>query len=320
MFEVLACYVKVPFKRGKISSLEFKMLTQNNKRLRRGRRRALMKKNTYETNARRRNLNVNRNNVPSPSLSVTRLGTGLPDQLWMKMKWHANIRLETSTAQQGYYLRGNCPYDPDPKIGGDSALDYSLLMLAYRYCRVYGSKITVTGGIINNQPFNYCVVPMRQQEAVTFDRLVSDKRTVVSRYISTGGISTTQVSNYMQTRTIYGLDSIDYDVDHGFDTDNNSSPNQVATVPTYQWFWLIFAQNQYNQVGLNGSFSVTIEYDVKFFSRNYFNTLQAVDPVEDQDGVLIDDYPDNPGTDVTDPVPIIELEEPVLKSKTVAKK
>jgi hypothetical protein len=274
----------------------------------RGNRRALMKKNTYETNGNRNNLDVNRNVSPQPSLSVVRLGNGMPDQLWIRMKWHGNYRLESSTAQQAVYLRGNCPYDPDPKLGGDSAIDYQTLQLMYRYARCYGSKITVNGTLINNQSCNFCITPMRQQEAVTFDRLVSDKRTVVSRYITTAGNTQSQKSNYMQTRTIYGLDSIDYDVDHGFDTDHFASPNQSATPPAYEWFWLIYAQNAYNQVGLNISLSITIEYDVKFFSRNYFNTLQTV--TGDEDGVLIDDYPDNPGTDITDPEP-----EPIMLKK-----
>lgn len=283
---------------------------RNNKRFR-GRRN---KKGSYESNSNRRQ-NIR---VPyKPTLSVVRLGSGMPDQLWIKLKWHGNYRLETSTAQQGVYLRGNCAYDPDPKLGGDSAIDYQTLQLMYRYARCYGSKITVNSTIINNQSFNFCITPMRQQEAVTFDRLVSDKKTVVSRYVSPTGNTQSMRANYCQTRTMYGVDSIDYDVDHGFDTDHFASPNQSATVPVYEWFWLIFAQNAYNQVGLNASMSVTIEYDLKFFSRNYFNTMQTVS--NDEDGVLIEDYPDNGGTDITDPEPLVDIEDLdksfVLKSK-----
>lgn len=234
---------------------------------------------------------------PSLTQSVVNLGSGMPDRLKIKLKYHANLRLESNTAQAGYYFAGNTPYDPDIKLGGQSALDYQLLSNFYRYSRVYGSRITIDGVILNNNIFKFAIGPQREVDSLTFDRLASDKRTVTSKYLSVGGITTDRKQNACETRAVWGVDSIDFDADHGYDTDHGVSPGSLtATKPTYEWYWMIFAQAAFPLTSINCSFAVTIEYDCMFFSKQFLPTLQAVDIDNDID-IDVPDMIDNPGID-----------------------
>ena len=225
----------------------------------------------------RKNLKLNRNRqIPNERPSIGLVNSlGMPDDLYVDLVWAGIVDMQTVTAQVSVMYEGNNPWDPDPQLGGTSARDYQILQLLYRYCRVYASEIEVTGTIVNGNPFELAVFPMNKSVGVSYDLAMTLPRVVRSKPLTESGITSTRLVNYCSTRSIFGIENLDYDLDHNYDLDNSENGTSV-TEPNQRWFWYIYASSNGSQSGINCALNVQIRYKCKFFSKIYHNTLSTV--------------------------------------------
>jgi hypothetical protein len=226
---------------------------------------------------------VRRKQNVTPAVMRAPLSFGMPDVLHVDLLWSGIVNMQTSTAQIAAMYEGNNPWDPDPQLGGTSARDYQILQLMYRYCRCYGSEIDVSACIVNGNGFEVSVAALNKSTGVTYDLLQTLPQFMRGRHLTDGGITETRIKNFCSTKTLFGIQNLNWDLDHSFDLDNGESGTSV-TEPSRKWYWYIYASSNGSQTGINCSVNVTIRYQCKFFSKKYLSSLSDV--TDDGDDTL----------------------------------
>lgn len=119
----------------------------------------MMNNNNNKKNPNRRRRRRNRNRRPrrvnaesSYRLSVpTANQMNMPDSMVVDLPFTDTSDFVPSAVFGNFRYRGNSPFDPDPLIGGDSALFFATYASLYRYYRVVSVKLEVT--FVNNESF-----------------------------------------------------------------------------------------------------------------------------------------------------------------------
>lgn len=205
---------------------------------------------------------VRKNNyVLRPTKLILRSGVGIPDTMFIKLKYTEEINLQRGTpGGLDFWFRANAPYDPDTALGGKSAKDYALLASMYRYTRVYASRITFNFVSINLGATQVCITPRVTQQQIPFLTSTEDRRSKRSNFVQAQGNSVQYLKNFCTTKAVYGLNNNLDDDDHHYDFDNS-----INTYPDNQWYWYLQTRTAYTATdGHNVSGVVGITYYCKF--------------------------------------------------------
>lgn len=139
-----------------------------------------------------------RSRIPS-TLSLTRAGTGLPANLYMKHHYRTpNINLtNTTTGTADYTFMVNSMYDPDVSGGGYQPTLRDNLYSLYKYSRVVAAKVTVTFMNTGGQHSRCGVVYTEDSTDAPFAAAVSND----NRAITKDRAKFSSVTEYQGSRT-----------------------------------------------------------------------------------------------------------------------
>lgn len=181
----------------------------------------------------------------------------------VKLKYVEQLNLQSSTfTTLTTFWRGNVPYDPDNRLGGDSAYEFERFANVYRYCRCYASKINVKVCAINQSPQIMVIVPKTTEEVVDIELARADRRAKRTGWMNPNGSSGKSLSNYCTTKAIFGLKQVidDGDHDYDFNTFNNLKP-------AHEWWWNLIVAIPPSASQINGAVDIEIIYYCRFFER-----------------------------------------------------
>lgn len=185
--------------------------------------------------------------------------TGVPDSMFVKMKYVDAITLSSSLSVPGFHLfRGNDIFDPDYTGVGHQPYLSAQWGPFYQKYNVFASKITVKATASKNGKI--LVRP------TTVNTTGSDFNLAVERPESKncflGNDKPCLIKHYQTTRQATGTGNPDDDLFHG-----SMDPGGPGTGPATTWYWAIYAEDVPGTATLDIDCQVEIVYYVKLWSR-----------------------------------------------------
>lgn len=194
---------------------------------------------------------------------VMRQPTGIPDKMYIKLKYSTNQLIASSGNTPGLYIfRGNSVFDPDYSGIGDQPVGFDQWAQFYKDYKVLASKITVTAIAQSNLAANVACVSINPETSVPTTGLTPinliQHPYSRHRYIGQGdGPAPPTFSNYMTTKKMYGLKDV---------CDEQYIAN-VATNPQIQWYWNVSISPTNNTTSVGANIVAVITYYVEFSNR-----------------------------------------------------
>lgn len=202
-----------------------------------------------------------------PKAVNLRMTTGVPDRVMIKLKYVQETPFFDAVGASPSLacFRGNGPYDPYQTGIGSQPVGYDEWCAFYSRYRVHGSKCKVDILNLNTNTANSSVMFTLIPSASVLTSALNPVEIAQNRYgkyvllsPSSGGYSPRIISNYMSTKKILGVKSIN--------PDEYSSP--VNTFPVEQWFWNIQALNiNFVPQTFDCVSIITVTYYMEFFGR-----------------------------------------------------
>lgn len=187
----------------------------------------------------------------------------IPDRYRCKMKF-CDIRSFTGTPLAFRVYRGNSVYDPDYTGVGTNAVGYDQLNTLYASFRVMASKIRVDYVTTNSTvPQLFAILPSISNVGPSnVPSVIANpycKHVTVSS--TAGGEASASCSNFMSTKKMFGIKSIEYDLDMT-NASTGTNPPGVGT-----WYWQITAYSTDGASASSGNIVTTLTYYVEWFDR-----------------------------------------------------
>lgn len=169
---------------------------------------------------------------------VIRQPTGLPDRLYVKLRYREQLSFTTlGGAVADNVYRGNSIFDPDLTGTGGQPLGFDQWAAFYATYTVLGSSCEVTGMMNSGATAYNCrqaIVPniFSSQFGVTDQERILEQPYCASRVLTMGaaGVGQSTIKMYMSTNKIYGVVRPAVQIEDGYGA-------LVTTNPTDTWFW-----------------------------------------------------------------------------------
>lgn len=206
--------------------------------------------------------------------AITDLQTGLPRQLFTKLKYYENNYTYSFGIGDKIIMipiRMNDPRDPYALTGGKSALYYDFWIQAYRYLRVMAAEITITWikTTDSNQGLVFALVPnLFASNYQDMDDVTSQPYVKTSQHIANRVGDSCSLSYYLPIHMILNMTKLQYDSQlpgSVYDCTYNSSPSAGAYLDV-----VIGRLNENDTSALTGSFMVSIKFYTKLYQRYQF--------------------------------------------------
>lgn len=227
-------------------------------------------------NRRKRNKRTNQQRLPtyreaesSYRLSVpTANQMNMPDSLVVDLPYTETADFVPGAVFGNFRYRGNSPFDPDPLLGGDSALFYATYAALYRYYRVVSVKIEVT--FVNKETFpvmvTFAPTDTDLSASLTSAARCADlgEMTYGRRPITlagTGGMNRSSFTKVIKWPKFTG-DRLRYMSDDLFSSLNNNNPAHVTFLQ-----FAIFSAGSSVDVGVSRNIRIT--YRTLWTDRNF---------------------------------------------------
>lgn len=230
--------------------------------------------------------------------SVTVRGPGhaiVPDRLFTELKYFKVIKMAPASGTAlsvDARWSGNSVYNCDADITTNvfSALGFLKLGALYNNFRVYASKCTIKAigsstGSAANVKLALCPTTTN---VITTASVLSRFPYAKTRLISnSSGMNIGNLSNYMTTKKMFGLNDIKQNNDFA-GVANNLFGNTVG-VPLNQWYWHIACDSINGSTVLDGSLFVDVEltYYVEFFNRVHIQVQETGDDSTVPDAIVV---------------------------------
>jgi len=193
----------------------------------------------------------------SSRVLVNRSGWPMPEQYITTMKFSVVWHETTAGGFVDYIYRGNCVYDPQLGVGGDSCYGLDQLAASYHNFKVESSSIeVVAANSATDHPITVAAVPTKYGAA-----FLSDKDDVTAmpraRYaMANYGGPSVKVTNRQQTSTMLGV---------GKDlSEDNLAGDPSASSPTLAWYWHVVTCNSAG-AALDCEVRLSLVYHVRFY-------------------------------------------------------
>lgn len=200
----------------------------------------------YKYPGRRRTILRGRSDVPVPR----NIGTILPERMYQKLVFNYDHSLSaTSTNYTEFVISGNNIYNPDPQSLSDSVAGFNqnypyylhwVVLASRATCKFFPQFLPTDEGGEGRDVMAVNLIPTRSNAVAGSDiEDISEQPWSKSRTIqSVVSPNPSEMSNYMSTARMYGLDPISVRVGSatGF-TGNGTNP------PAVQWYWHFGAQS-----------------------------------------------------------------------------
>jgi hypothetical protein len=195
------------------------------------------------------------NSGPNPHRIVRFPGTGIPDEMHMKLVFTDKIVLSTAT-QQNYDYVGNSCYDPRFTTGGGQPTYFDQFIAMYQQFYVKASQVELQVVNRNQDTYGVCVFPHSKTFVGDYAAAVAQDLNGVSTIIAPAQGDTKRLIAKETTTNALSLPAMDAT------TWGTSGAN-----PGNLWYWNIVIENLSATASSSGLFLVKIIYDVKFFDR-----------------------------------------------------
>lgn len=216
------------------------------------------KKRTY---TKKKKYSKRKNFTKASRKTIKGLGTIVPDRMFMKMKYVMDLDFTPSISSSGdaWVFHGNGVYDPDNTGVGTTVMGYPKMITLFNFNRVHASKITVNMVAVSGShiPMQIAVVPINDSPVSISSTNQAAMRPYARSAITVGyGGPYTTIRDYMSTKKIFGLKTIDQTI---------AAPTN--SLPAVLWYWYISGTTLTggNIAGTYGRVEIT--YYVEWFDR-----------------------------------------------------
>lgn len=206
------------------------------------------------------------------------------DRLFTQLKFCKTFKIAAATSvttlDERFY--GNAIHDCDASTTAQTfnALGYKALANLYTRYRVHGSKcvarfMSTANGSANFAKITVCPSPA---DPITTANIISRFPYAKTKLIgSSVGQNIMTITNFMATKKMLGIKSIDSDPEYDGDMNADGS----GSVPQIPWYWHISADSINGSTTFDGSIYVDIEitYYCELFDRVHI-TVQDLDDDE----------------------------------------
>jgi len=188
---------------------------------------------------------------------VNRSGWHMPEVYVTTMRFSVAWHETTAGGFVDYIYRGNCVYDPQLGIGGDSCYGLDSLATSYLNFKVEASDIEiVAANSATDHPITVACVPSKYGAAFLSDK---DDVTAMPRAkyaMANYGGPSVKVVNRQRTATMLGV---------GNDlSEDTLAGDPSASSPTLSWYWHVVTCNS-SAAALDCEIRLSIHYLVKFY-------------------------------------------------------
>lgn len=224
-----------------------------------GKMRRYKRKKTRRPN--RANSSVRISDAPSILVNPSSSGnmTVIPDRYMCKLNFVDLDTVNSFTSNQKLY-RGNGPYDPEVPIGGGQPAGFDQLLALYKNYRVHSSAIHVELAQSGSTAHAPWLISVRPNSTNTFLGRIPETESPYCKYIvGTGNeVSSVKLYNYMGTKKLLGLKSIDQE---------ENLTGDSANFPATQWYWSVSMSSMDAITNISCERMVKITYWIEFFNR-----------------------------------------------------
>lgn len=196
------------------------------------------------------------------SLIAARRSSGIPDSLYMKMRYTTSIPIGGQT-QQTWLMCGNSVYDPDNTGTGGQPQYYDQISTLYGKYTVFGSAISIlpyagSATASTGQYFVSCqAVSDRGDVSPSGIHDAIDNPNSKWRMVNTIYNQAKMIKMFKKTKHVFGLK----------DAQDSPGYSGFGANPANLWFWQIYAQAADELTNFSGKLLVTIDYYVKWSDR-----------------------------------------------------
>lgn len=173
--------------------------------------------------------------------SKTRVGLSLKDRTFVKLRYNVVIIDPTAAASTTWLFRGNDLGDPDMTGTGEQPAYYDDYFDIYRNMICHGSKIKVTSMGADLYPSQLTVLPINEQERVSFPygNSISAGMAKYARtktMTSTSHAGTKAIKHAMSTKKALGVRHLEYKMHNQQET---VVVGGALTDDQAKWYWWI---------------------------------------------------------------------------------
>lgn len=197
------------------------------------------------------------------TLIVKSPGVVCPDRTFVKMRYLETVTQILGTAGTSI---GSISWAVN-SVHALTPIGVTAMSALYRYYRVHGAKVTVSGVNMEAFPINVMLIPLNTTTGVTLayiQELTQNAFARVKQVSPKGGMDKVVLTSYINSKKLIGSKTVDYD--DNYSALSTASPNNL-------WYYLLAVYPTYSVDTFSAStgfhFEARITMYVEWYERNY---------------------------------------------------
>jgi len=209
-------------------------------------------------------------------------GLGFPERMFAKVQFAEALNGTAAVATVGRITyRGNGPFDPAVRLGGNSPVDFGRYAAIYQRYTCYGSRIRVR--FTNNTSANLagvvCAIIATNDTEVVPITFGGQRHERTTRLGATTGSSTRALTMYKKTGTVLGFSKAKVRTE-------DTLSSLVTGNPGTQWNWNVLIASNDGVSTVTCNVYTHITYYCKFYDKTSTGpTIDAAVDDEELDGI-----------------------------------